>query len=73
MPERHRSKDGSRDTDRVLGERGEVQEQSTSGGRLAQKIGSKDEKKRASERPAGATRVTKGDNADTGNMGTEKG
>ncbi|MFP7571174.1 hypothetical protein [Marivita sp. S2033] len=60
MPERHRSKDGSRDTDKVLGDDTEVSQQGRAGGRLARTVGTKDEMKRANERPAGATRVTKG-------------
>ena len=59
MAERHRSSDGSRDTDKILGEDGAVSGQGREGGRLARQVGTKDEKKRAFERPAGATRVTK--------------
>lgn len=39
---------------------------SKSGGNLARDIGTKDELKRAKERPAGATRVRKGDEKDDG-------
>ena len=35
-----------------------------SGGTLARKVGTRDEKKRAFERPAGATRVRKSDEKD---------
>lgn len=59
MAERKRSKDGERDTDKILGARGEVAQAGRQGGRLARDIGSKDEHKRAQERPAGATRVTR--------------
>lgn len=59
MPERHRSKDGRRETEEVLGEKGDIAEQGRAGGRLARTVGSADEKKRATERPAGATRATK--------------
>jgi len=59
MAERKRSKDGGRDTDLVLGEPGSVSQQGRAGGRLSRNIGSRDELKRATERPAGATRVTK--------------
>lgn len=59
MADRHRSKDGSKDSDRILGEPGRVSQQGRDGGRLARKLGSKDELKRAMERPAGKTRVTK--------------
>jgi hypothetical protein len=58
MAERKRSKDGKRETDKILGARGSVDQQGRAGGRLARQVGSKDEKKRAFERPAGATRVT---------------
>ncbi|PPB80972.1 hypothetical protein LV82_01705 [Albidovulum inexpectatum] len=59
MAERKRSTDGKRETEQILGERGTIQGQGREGGRLARQIGSKDEEKRAFERPAGATRVTK--------------
>lgn len=59
MAERKRSKDMSRDTDKVLGTEGEISHGGREGGRLARQVGSKDELKRANERPAGATRVTK--------------
>lgn len=59
MPERHRSKDGRRETEEILGDKTEVAQQGREGGRLAREVGSKDEQKRARERPAGATRVTK--------------
>ncbi len=45
--------------DLSLGERGAVGEQGRAGGRLAREIGTEDELKRAFERPAGKTRVTK--------------
>ncbi|AHD02526.1 MULTISPECIES: hypothetical protein [Leisingera] len=59
MAERHRSKDGRKETDEVLGKQGGVAHQGRTGGRLARDIGTEDELKRAQERPAGATRVTK--------------
>ncbi|MFW5654131.1 MAG: hypothetical protein ACOCYW_00600 [Roseicyclus sp.] len=61
MTERSRSKDGSRDSDRVHGEPGAPSGQGRTGGRLARDVGTRDEKKRAAERPAGATRVRKSD------------
>ena len=64
MAERHRSKDNSRDTDKILGETGAPSGQGRDGGRLAREIGSADELKRSNERPAGKTRVTK-DNEET--------
>ena len=59
MAERKRSSSGGRDTDRILGTGGSVSQQGRTGGTLPRDIGSEDEKKRAEERPAGATRVTK--------------
>lgn len=61
MAERKRSKDGKRDTDDVFGPEGAVDQAGRSGGRLPRDIATKDELKRATERPAGATRVTKSD------------
>ncbi len=61
MAERHRSKDGSKDSDKILGEEGAVQGQGRSGGTLQRDIASRDELKRATQRPAGKTRVTKSD------------
>lgn len=60
MAERHRSKDGRRETEDLFGDTAGIDQQGRSGGRLARTIGSKDEQKRSTERPAGATRVTKG-------------
>ena len=61
MPERARSKDGRRETKDIKGAQGAVAQGGRTGGRLARDIGTRDEKKRAMERPAGATRVTKSD------------
>lgn len=61
MADRKKSTDMRRETEEVLGEKGGVSHGGRSGGRLARDIGSKDEKKRAGERPAGVTRVTKSD------------
>lgn len=57
MPERYRSKDGTRDTDKLIDDTEPGPEQGRSGGNLARKIGTRDEEKRATERPAGTTRV----------------
>ena len=64
MAERHRSKDGSRDTDKMLGEQGEISQQGRADGNLQRKVGTRDEMKRANERPGGASRVTKSDEGD---------
>jgi hypothetical protein len=61
MTERARSKDGTRDTARVHGEPGAPSGEGRTGGRLPRDVGTRDEKKRATERPAGATRVRKAD------------
>jgi hypothetical protein len=48
-----------------LGEEGGAAGAGRSGGRMARDIGSKDELKRATERPAGVTRVRKSDEKET--------
>ena len=47
-----------------LGQEGQVAQSGASGGELARDIGKEDEAKRAENRPAGATRVTKADEAE---------
>ena len=75
MAERKRSKDGSRETDLILGESsGEAPQQSgRSGGNLARAIGTEDEQKRRAEGRTGASRVRKADEdkPGTSNLGTE--
>ncbi len=72
MAERHRSKDGSRDSEDILGDKHHVADQGRSGGNLARKIATRDEEKRAKERPGGSTRVTQSDEHDSGtNRGDE--
>lgn len=66
MAEQSKSKDDARDSDTILGVEGEVSHEGRSGGRLAHDIGTQDELKRTSERPAGATRVTKSDEKEGG-------
>ncbi|WP_299559997.1 hypothetical protein [uncultured Sulfitobacter sp.] len=58
MAERKRSNDGSRDTEKVLGDKTSVSQQGRSGGDLQRDVATQDEEKRATERPGGATRVT---------------
>ena len=48
-----------------LGTEGTVAQGGASGGELARDIGKQDELKRATSRPAGATRVTKADEEDS--------
>ncbi|EDZ48246.1 hypothetical protein [Leisingera daeponensis] len=59
MAERKRSTDGRRETDEIPGAKGSVSQQGRAGGGLQRDIASEDELKRAKERPAGTTRVTK--------------
>ncbi len=66
MAERKRSKDKSRDSEKILGDQTAISQQGRSGGDLVRKVATRDEEKRANERPAGVTRVTKQDEIDTG-------
>jgi len=66
MAKRVKSHDGHRDTDDTLGVEGQISQSGREGGRLARDIGTKDELKRAGERPAGATRVKKADEKEGG-------
>ena len=59
MAERIRSKDGTRETEEILGARGEVSQQGRQGSDTAREVASRDELKRAYERPAGTTGPTK--------------
>ncbi|MBY6055783.1 hypothetical protein KUV26_04065 [Leisingera daeponensis] len=59
MAERKRSKDGRRETEEIPGAKGTISQQGRTGGTLQRDIASEDELKRAKERPAGSTRVTK--------------
>lgn len=59
MAERKRSKDGRRETEEILGARGTVSEQGRKGSDTAREVASRDELKRAFERPAGTTGPTK--------------
>jgi hypothetical protein len=61
MADRKRSHDGVKETEQMFGEADRIGQKGRAGGRLAREIGTEDEKKRAYERPAGATRVTKSD------------
>lgn len=68
MAERIRSKDGSRDTDRIPLDLDTpaTGQQGRRGGNLQRKVGTRDELKRAFERPT-TTRVRKSDERDTSN------
>lgn len=64
MAERARSKDGRRETEEVLGEPGNVSQQGRVGTDTGRDVGTRDELKRAYERPAGTTGVEKSDKED---------
>ena len=66
MAERKRSKDGKKETEELLGAEGKVDQQGRSGGNLERKIGTRDEAKRVTERPAGKTRVQGEDKRSSG-------
>ena len=59
MAERHRSNDGSKETEAVLNDiDADISQQGRAGGNLQRDVATQDEEKRATETPAGATRVT---------------
>ncbi|WP_370402117.1 hypothetical protein [Sulfitobacter sp. JB4-11] len=58
MAERHRSKDGSKDSEKFTSDDGPVAQQGRDGGNLQRDVGTRDDAKRANEKPSGATRVT---------------
>lgn len=58
-PESRGERERRRDLETELTAKGTVSQGGRDGGRLAREIGTEDELKRAKERPAGATRVTK--------------
>ncbi len=62
-----REKTDKSDTlDDAFGTQGSISQGGREGGRLARDIGTQDELKRATERPAGTTRVTKSDEKEKG-------
>ncbi len=71
MAERHRSSDGKRETEEVLGQRPEEStstpgQQGREGGEVQRKVGTRDEEKRADETSSGATRPLGQDKNDSG-------
>tara|TARA_R110002020_G_scaffold164168_1_gene350622 strand:- start:387 stop:596 length:210 start_codon:yes stop_codon:yes gene_type:complete len=58
MAERHRSKDGSKDSEKLTGDAAPVSQQGRTGGDLQRDVGTQDEEKRSEETPSGVTRVT---------------
>lgn len=73
MAERQRSKDGSRDTDKIPGAEGPTDQAGRAGGNVARTVGSEDEMKRAGDSDAGVTRARKADEEKPGtsNLGEE--
>ena len=68
MADRHRSHDKSRDSEKLYGDKDSaISHGGRKGGNLQRDIGTRDEEKRANERPAGVTRVTESDEQEDGN------
>ncbi len=61
-----RTRQEALETPDYLGEPDAAEHGGVAGGDLQEKVGKRDEKKRANERPAGATRVRQGDERDAG-------
>ncbi|MEC7298774.1 MAG: hypothetical protein VXY45_09590 [Pseudomonadota bacterium] len=70
MTERHRSQDGRRETEEILGEAPETLEapgqQGRKGGNLQRKVGTRDEGKQIDETSSGATRALAQDRNSSG-------
>ncbi|MGR3323124.1 MAG: hypothetical protein ACU0DK_14470 [Pseudooceanicola sp.] len=74
MAERHRSQDGTRETEEFVDDEiGTPSHQGRAQGNLERKVGTRDEKKRAEDDRAGKTRVTKEDEEGEGNLGGHHG
>ena len=74
MAERHRSKDGSSETDRLVGDHDTPGQQGRAQGNLQRDVGTQDLKKRAEKgEDAGVTRVTKADEKGSGDLGGHHG
>ena len=58
MAERHRSNDGTKDSEKLTSDLPAASQQGRADGNLQRDVATQDEKKRATETPAGATRVT---------------
>lgn len=71
MADRHRSQDGHKETEDYIAEQPDISQQGRAGGKLARKVGSRDDKKQATEEPAGTTRVTGADKRDGGADSTD--
>lgn len=75
MAERKRSTDGKSETAEILGmdSAPTPEGQGSSGGNMARKIARRDEEKRATDRPGGATRVEGADKRHEGIKQSKKG
>ena len=69
MAERHRSKDGTRETEEYIDETATPSQQGREGGNLERKVGTRDLLKRAEQDRPGATRVHKSDEKGQGGLG----
>ncbi|MEQ6247621.1 hypothetical protein ABMC89_01885 [Sulfitobacter sp. HNIBRBA3233] len=69
MAERHRSKDGSRDSDKFVDEDADISQQGRAGGDIQRDVATQDEEKRGVEKPHGTTRVTGEDKRNHGEDG----
>ena len=58
MAERHRSNDGSRDSENFVSDLAQPGQQGRADGNLQRDVATQDEEKRVMETPAGVTRVT---------------
>ena len=58
MAERHRSKDGVKETDKYISEADDIDHQGRSGGGLQRDVGTQDEEKQVVDKPGADTRVT---------------
>ncbi|MGR3502992.1 hypothetical protein [Pseudaestuariivita sp.] len=73
MADRHRSQDGTRETEEYLDDEATPSQQGRADGNLERKVGTRDTLKRAKDDRAGATRVQKSDEAGEGNLGGHHG
>lgn len=71
MAERHRSKDGHRETEEIIGDAADINQKGRYGGDIERRVATRDEEKRAKEKPAGITRVTGQDSRETGHAPKE--
>ena len=74
MAERHRSKDGNRETEKFIDDTETPDQGGRAGGNLERKVGTRDLLKRAEKGDdAGTTRVHKSDEKGQGNLGGHHG